>query len=345
MKLNISMPVIRNGTGADSYFVHLARGLEDRGHDVSLTFYPRAYEASAQLLGLRYRCPPGTHIVHTKAEHGFALRTRGAPLVMTLAHSVFDPLLDAHKSRTTKAYHELVKRRSIRRSLERADAVVTVSEYSRQRIMLDFGCENVTTIHNGVDEKRFRILDAHERAFRDRWAKGRFKLFYVGNVMKRKGSDLLTPIMRELGDDFVLYYTSGFRGGAHADVASNMHPVGRLSDEEIVAAYNECDALLFPSRMEGFGYPVAEAMACGKPVVCTNSSSMPELIEHGPGGRLCPVDDVGAFVRAVRELAAMREEERVAMGAFNRQRVLDAFTHDRCIARYDALYQGLVARV
>ena len=343
MKRSISMPVISNNTGADSYFAELARGLEGRGHQVSLQFFPRRYEASARWLGLRYKCPEGTDIVHTKAEHGFALRTGKAKLVMTLAHSVFDPLLLPYKSTTTKAYHALLKRGSIQRSLERADAVVTVSEHSRQRIMADFGHRDVTTIYNGVDETRFRPLDEPQRTFRDTWDRGRFKLFFVGNRMKRKGADLLTPIMRELGDDFVLYYTAGFRGGDHADIASNMHATGRLSDDEMVAAYNECDALLFPSRMEGFGYPVAEAMACEKPVVCTNSSSMPELIDE-QGGRLCPVDDVAAFARAVREVAAMSQAERAAMGKHNRERVLQNFTHDRCIAQYEALYERLLSQ-
>src|SRR5690606_35387237 len=119
------------------------------------------------------------------------------------------------------------------------------------------------------------------RTFRDRWDQRRFKLLYVGNAMKRKGTDLLAPILRELGPDFVLYYTSGFRNVDSTHLPSNMVPLGRLTDEELVAAYNECDALLFPSRMEGFGYTVAGAMACGKPVICTNASSMPELVENG----------------------------------------------------------------
>jgi len=340
-KLSISMPIIQNGTGADSYFVRLARGLEHIGHDVSLHFYPRRYEASARWLGLRYRCPEGTDIVHTRAEHGFALRTGNVPLVMTLFHSVFDPLLTPHKSLTQAAYHQLIKRGSIQRSLERADAVVTASEYSRQRIMMDFGQTNVTVIYAGVDETHFRVLDEHERTFRDTWDQRRFKLFYVGNAMKRKGTDLLAPIMRELGDDFVLYYTSGLRGSEKGSGSGNMRCVGRLSDDEMVAAYNECDALLFPSRLEGFGYPVAEAMACGKPVVCTDSSSMPELVVAGEGGRLCPVDDVDAFVRAVRELAGLSSAARTAMGERNRQRVLDRFTHDRFIRECDEFYRSL----
>jgi glycosyltransferase involved in cell wall biosynthesis len=122
-----------------------------------------------------------------------------------------------------------------------------------------------------------------------------------------------------------------------------MIPLGRLSDDELVAAYAECDALLFPSRMEGFGYPVAEAMACGKPVVTTNASSMPELVEHGEGGLLCPVDDVQAFATAIRELAGLEAREREAMGVHNRRRVIERFTHARFAAEHAALYEGLVA--
>ena len=136
-------------------------------------------------------------------------------------------------------------------------------------------------------------------------------------------------------------FQAGLRG-EHERVASNMVALPRLTDDEMVAAYNECDALLFPSRMEGFGYPVAEAMACGKPVVCSNSSSMPELVEHGRGGRLCPVDDVRAFADAVRDLAGTTPSERARMGAFNRQRVLDSFTNERSVQQYEALYRKLL---
>lgn len=60
--------------------------------------------------------------------------------------------------------------------------------------------------------------------------------------------------------------------------------------------YNFCDILLLPSCREGFGYAVAEAMACGKPVICTNSSSLPELVMEGKGGFLCEQDNIEDFV-------------------------------------------------
>jgi glycosyltransferase involved in cell wall biosynthesis len=83
-------------------------------------------------------------------------------------------------------------------------------------------------------------------------------------------------------------------------------------------------------------------MACGKPVVTTNASCMPELVEDGEGGRLCPVDDVQAFAAAIRELASLAEHEREAMGAHNRRRVIERFTHARFAAEHAALYERLV---
>lgn len=56
------------------------------------------------------------------------------------------------------------------------------------------------------------------------------------------------------------------------------------------------------------------------------------------------MDDVAAFAQAVRELAALSPDERAAMGRHNRQRVLNTFTHDRCIAQYDALYERLLTK-
>lgn len=344
MRLHVSMPVVQNDTGADQYFRDLARGLEAVDHRVSLRFFPRRFEASSRWLGWTYRCPEDADVVHTKAEHGFALRTGDRPVIVTLAHSVFDPLLRPYKSTSSSLYHRLVVRDRIRRSLDRATSVVTVSEHSRQRILEDFGCSSVIRIYNGVDENRFHPLDESARIFRDRWDQTRFKLLYVGNAIKRKGADLLAPILRELGPRFVLYYTSGYRRNGVEATEPNMVPLGRLSDEELVAAYNECDALLFPSRMEGFGYPVAEAMACGKPVVCSNASSMPELVEDGVGGRLCPVDDVAAFAEAIRELASRRADEREAMGQINRRRVIERFTRDRSVRGYAALYAQCTAR-
>jgi glycosyltransferase involved in cell wall biosynthesis len=83
--------------------------------------------------------------------------------------------------------------------------------------------------------------------------------------------------------------------------------LGRLSEKELIDEYQKCDALLFPSRFEGFGYVALEAMSCGKPVVATDSSSIPEVVENGVSGLLCPIDDIEAFVNACSQLEENKE--------------------------------------
>jgi glycosyltransferase involved in cell wall biosynthesis len=109
----------------------------------------------------------------------------------------------------------------------------------------------------------------------------------------------------------------------------------------MVKVYNACDIFLTPSRLEGFGLSVAEAMACGKPVVATNCSSLPELVEDNKGGFLCRVDNLNDFSEKIRYLGE-NEEERRNMGVFNRERVNQLFTIEKMVNNYIRLYRSLL---
>ena len=82
-------------------------------------------------------------------------------------------------------------------------------------------------------------------------------------------------------------------------------------------------------------------MACGKPVVCTRHSSLPELIEDGQGGYLCALDSLEEFAEAVRRLAADPERRR-QMGAHNRAKAEREFSLGRCAREYTKLYGELL---
>jgi len=169
----------------------------------------------------------------------------------------------------------------------------------------------------------------------DRAAPNRpFRLLYVGNWDARKGVDLLGPILRALGPDFELHYTAD-RNGRHTRYAlpPNARCIGRLSGEGLVRAYQTADALLFPSRLEGLPLSVLEAMACGLPVIAANTSSLPELVEPGKSGWLCPKDAVACFADAARRLQSrpsdwldMRSRSRQnAVAKFSRSAMLDGY--------------------
>jgi glycosyltransferase involved in cell wall biosynthesis len=72
---------------------------------------------------------------------------------------------------------------------------------------------------------------------------------------------------------------------------------GWVPEEEKPALYAGAKAFVFPSRYEGFGLPPLEAMACGTPVIASNTSSLPEVV--GPGGLLVPPGDVTALTEAM----------------------------------------------
>lgn len=86
-------------------------------------------------------------------------------------------------------------------------------------------------------------------------------------------------IMNELGEQYELYYTATPPKNLTIPKNKKQLPYQKTAFD-LVQTYNSMDSLIFPSRLEGFGLVVAEAMACGLPVIATNSSALPELIEH-----------------------------------------------------------------
>ncbi|HOH18628.1 MAG TPA: glycosyltransferase family 4 protein, partial [Bacilli bacterium] len=100
--------------------------------------------------------------------------------------------------------------------------------------------------------------------------------------------------------------------------------------------------LLFPTVREGFGLAAAEAMACGLPVVATDCSSLPELIDEGNGGFLCPLGDVDAFTYKIN-LLAENPQLRREMGEYNRAKVEKMFTLERMVNQYKELFEEVLS--
>jgi glycosyltransferase involved in cell wall biosynthesis len=82
-------------------------------------------------------------------------------------------------------------------------------------------------------------------------------------------------------------------------------------------------------------------MACGKPVVATNGSSLPELVIDGKGGFLCEMDNVRDFAEKIRQLTA-DENLRQEMGKFNRKRIEEMFTIKKMTEEYLTIYRSLL---
>jgi glycosyltransferase involved in cell wall biosynthesis len=334
--VKVWLPAIRAGTGADVYTVRLAEGLRRYGMAAEITWFPLRFEAMPFLL--RHATPPaGTDIVFANSWNGCAFKRPGLPLVVTVHHSGFDRATRTVQSLAQRAYHRLVVKPYEMRSLRAADVITSVSRFAADSVQRATGIDGVRVIHNWVDTARFFPLPAQ------REPGGLFRLLFVGKLSQGKGADLLGAIMRRLGPEFELSVAGRLNKRHVFDCPANMHVLGWLAENDLIEAYRQCDAVLFPSRSEGFGYAALEAMACGKPVIASDATALPEVVTNGVTGMLCPVDDVAAFAGACRALAASPERQ-CRFGTAGRQRALDAFSEAAALPKYMALISELLKR-
>lgn len=303
-------PTVRAGTGADVFTERLASGLIKRGIRTEITWLPLRAEYAPWTVPVP-RPPEWATVAHVNTWLHPRFLPRQLPIVATIHHSVHHPDARTYKTSAQAAYHRYWIAPNERRVLRRAAKVVAVSRFvaeTAKQTLLDVPMQ---VIYNGVDTDKFKPGN------RQRQSGEPFRLLYVGSWMARKGVDLLAPIMRELGDGLELRYTGG--PAAERDkpnMPANMYDIGRLrNDTAVAAAMQDADALLFPSRSEGFGLVTAEAMACGLPVIGARGTAVAEVVADGETGLLCQGEDIADFVQAAHTLAAdaqLRERMRLA---------------------------------
>ncbi len=332
------MPALGFKGGAAVYTQRLTGVLQTLGHDVELTPLSNKHQGFPYLLKLQKPLKK-PDIVIADSISGAMFKGIGKSLIIVEHHCVFDPAYSPYRSHIQAAVHELLWRRYEKCSLTAADVVVCDSKYTASSVQNVFGKLPVHVIPAAIDTDYFRPdskpIDSSVTGGRS------FKLLFAGNLIRRKGVDLLPEIMSRLGSNYELRYTSGLRTADVLSEIPNATALGRLDDDELLKEYRLADALLFPTRFEGFGYVVAEAMACGTPVVTTNCSSLPELVDDEVNGFLCPVDNVESFVNAIQMLAN-NPARLIAMGHSAREKAVSCFQMEKMIESYSRLLNSLV---
>lgn len=332
--MHIWLPVIRSNTGTDVFSVRLCNALNQRGVRCTLTWYNRYFELFPWLLS-NAAMLDGIDIVHANSWNAFAFYKNNIPLVVTEHLNVHSPEADSYKSYKQYLYHRYIIKRFEEASFRRAAAITAVSEDSQISVRESFGLSNVRVLSTWINSKIF------SPAGNIKHLTPPFKLLFVGNTTRRKGWDIVTRTMEALGPDFHLYFTGEPAKTISDAVSINMIPMGKISKEkEMVALYQKCDALLFPTRLEGLSQAALEAMSCGLPVLTTNKSSMPELISHGHSGYLCDPEDINCFVSAVKTLFTSPALYKL-FSSNVRQTVIQRYDEDIVIERYISLYNSL----
>jgi glycosyltransferase involved in cell wall biosynthesis len=173
--------------------------------------------------------------------------------------------------------------------VSRSRLVITVSESTRQDVIHYLKCnpEKVKVVYNGYDDTKYFRQPAQDHIFKKYGIRNYF--LAVGPTYPHKNFETLLNAYSSLPPDIKKTYPLLIAGGMknYLDHLKNFTDSNGLSPYVYFTGYVEADlmpslyreafALIFPSLYEGFGFPLLEAMACGCPVLCSSTSSMPEV--------------------------------------------------------------------
>jgi glycosyltransferase involved in cell wall biosynthesis len=182
---------------------------------------------------------------------------------------------------------------TVARSVKRASRIITGSEFARDSIVRAYQLppEKIVVVPDAASPS-FRSVN-RDAAVRKVMSRFRFKGKYVlsvGDLQPRKNHiGLIKAFARLIKDQPQLKHDLVFAGkdtwfgnrvreaARESGVEDRIHFLGFVTDEDLLLLYNACECFVFPSFYEGFGIPVLEAMACGRAVICSNASSIPEV--------------------------------------------------------------------
>ena len=263
---------------------------------------------------------------------------RGARLTTTL-HDVtswLTPEVHLEANRVADA-------RYAERILKRADGIIAVSENTRRDAINVLGLDpaRITTIHSGVADAFFDPPPAG--AVRRKYGLDKPYVLFVGTVEPRKNLDRLLDAWRGLTAEFELVIV-GASGWAPPDTVrrlsetSGVRKLGYIPEAELPALTGGALAVAYPSLYEGFGFPVAQAMACGVPVLTSNVSSLPEIARDA--AVFVDPQDTEAIRAGLRKLVD-DAELRAALSKAGRKRA-ENYRWDRCARESMAFFARLI---
>jgi glycosyltransferase involved in cell wall biosynthesis len=245
-----------------------------------------------------------------------------APTVVTL-HDLQHldlPQLFSHAERAFRRFY-------YHRSARAAARVVVPSAFVRARAVDGLGIdpERIRVIPHGIDHSRFSPGDEEREPV----------LLYPARPWAHKNHSRLYEAFAQLQRERPELRLVLTGGGHTGTVPDGVEVRGHVSLAELVSLYRRASALVFPSRYEGFGQPVLEAMACGCPVACSDIPALAEIA--GDAVRTFAAEDAQAIAAAVRDV--------LENPAHYRERGLEqaaSFTWERAAAQYEDVYRELL---
>jgi glycosyltransferase involved in cell wall biosynthesis len=366
--------LLRPLTGIGRYSSHLAQGLLTR-HSLNMDFFYGAFwgkqlrsspatQMAAALPWLRRHVPYSYELRRWLQNSRFDAHVRrqkfdvyhepnilpmrfDGPTVITVHDLSWIRHPEAHPTERVKDMN-----RHFESGLRQANAIITDSEFVKRELMEVFGVasERITPILLGVEAMFTPLAPAETQAVlaQHRLTHGQYFLA-LGTLEPRKNLSLALRAHQQLPAQTRQRYPLvliGMQGWHTAELERQMAPLvqvgevrqlGYVPSLELATIMAGATALVYPSLYEGFGLPPLEAMACGVPVICANTSSLPEVV--GDAGVLIDPRDEGALASAMRRMA----DDPATRADLSGKAALRAreFTWGRCADQTMAVYRSV----
>lgn len=278
----------------------------------------------------------------------------GCPLVVTIHDMIWHtppakPVRALGLKRALMArYYQTVPKLAV----QRAAAVITVSQAAKRRIVAELGLqpEQVTVTYEAAGPVFGRMAGETAAArIRQRFGLERGYILAIGSADPRKNiATLITaygqlPQPLQARHPLVIVWTHSLLSTAMAHLVARLGLAERVrfvqgvSDEELCGLYSLAALFVFPSREEGFGLPLLEAMTCGTPVIAAGNSSIPEIA--GDAALLVDAEGAAEMAAAMTALltGAAQQRDLIARG----YRRAAQFSWQRCAAETLDVYQAV----
>jgi glycosyltransferase involved in cell wall biosynthesis len=206
-------------------------------------------------------------------------------------------------------------RTAMRHAARRASALVAISEFTKRELvsLLGLDPDRVQVIHNGVDPAFRPLPPAEVEAWRRASGLPESYILALGTLQPRKNLSTLLEayagLQAQMGGkapDLVIAGASGWgpsdlgRRATELGIAERVRFPGFVPEADLPRLYNAATLLAYPSRYEGFGLPIAEAMACGTPCIVADASCLPEVA--GSAAVAVHPDDAPGWAREMADL-------------------------------------------
>ncbi|MGX1928627.1 glycosyltransferase family 4 protein [Flagellimonas sp. 2504JD4-2] len=240
------------------------------------------------------------------------------PIITTLHDIIYLESISLFKKEGTwyQKLGNMYRRYFVPPVIRKSKRVITVSNYEKERINNHFGFTDnrLTAIYNGVGAHFKKVTDSAQlRAIKEKYNLPDNFFFFLGNTDPKKN----TKGVLKAFTDFNKIYPAEYRlvmldydeeellkllettGGR--EIRKLIHLTGYVPNTDLPAIISQSTIFLYPSLRESFGIPILEGMACGVPVITSNTSSMPEVAGDGSALMVDPLKPI-EITEAMRSL-------------------------------------------